>query len=81
MRAEHIRTEHPEHRQPSELTREQFWKHLKRVYEDVDPELANKTKSILLFGVVVKDHKEQPEAAVLCDDHHHAPTYTSKHRS
>ena len=52
--------------------REQFWKHM----EQVEP--LNKSKSILLFGAVAKEHHAQSEKAVLRDEHHHTPTCTSK---
>ena len=42
----HVRTDNPEHRQPHEFTRQEFWDHLLRVYKDVYPEPANQTGSI-----------------------------------
>ena len=30
----HVRTNNPDHRQPSSFTREEFWRHMERVYKD-----------------------------------------------
>ena len=51
----HVRTHDPDHTEPSEMTRGQFWAHLQRVRKEVYPKPANKTGSILLFGGVAKE--------------------------
>ena len=74
----HVRTNDPEHRQPDQMTREEFWKHLEQVYRDVYPEPANSTGSILLFGGVAKELHAASSQEELRHEHHHAPTYSSK---
>ena len=74
----HVRTDDPALRQPSSMTRKEFWQHLERVYKEVYPEPANKTGSILLFGAVSKEHHAESVHSELRDEHHHTPTYTSK---
>ena len=44
----HVRTNDPSHVQPDQMTRQQFWAHLEKVYEEVYPEPANATGSILV---------------------------------
>ena len=74
----HVRTHNPSHVQPNQMTRKEFWAHLERVYKDVYPEAANKTGSILLFGGVAKEWHAESTQVELRDEHHHAPTYSSK---
>ena len=74
----HVRTHDPQHVQPQDLTRAEFWAHLERVYKDVYPEPANKTGSILLFGGVAKEFHAAAGDLALREEHHHAPTYSTK---
>ena len=74
----HVHTEDRGHRQPSQLTRNEFWDHLERVYKEVYPEPANKSGSILLFGMVVKELHPESTQTELCMEHHHAATYCSQ---
>ena len=74
----HVRTNNVSHVQPKDLSREQFWAHLERVYKDVYPEPANKTGSILLFGGVAKEWHASSNDQALREEHHHAPTYSTK---
>ena len=46
----HVRTSDPSHVQPDQMTRQQFVEHLEKVYEDVYPEPANATGSILVHS-------------------------------
>ena len=75
----YARTHEPSHVQPCDMTRQEFWAHLMRVYKDVYPEPANKTGSILLFGGVAKELHASASEDALREEHHHAPTYSSKH--
>ena len=74
----HVRTNDPSHVQPDQMTRQQFWEHLEKVYEEVYPEPANATGSILLFGGVAKELHAESTKCELRHEHHHAPTYSSK---
>ena len=51
----HVKTDDPSHVQPHQISRPELWEHLERVYKEVYPEPANRTGSILLFGMVVKE--------------------------
>ena len=51
----HVRTSDPAHVQPGQLSRQEFWAHLERVYREVYPEPGNRSGSILLFGAVAKE--------------------------
>ena len=73
-----VRTNNPTHRQPATFSRESFWNFLCGVYREVYPEPANDTGSIVLFGMVVKEHHAASALDVLRDEHHHAPVYTSR---
>ena len=73
-----VRTDNVAHKQPSQFTRKGFWLHVKRVYKEVYPEPANNTGSILLFGMVAKEMHASSSKDELRDEHHHAPTYSSK---
>ena len=73
-----VRTHNAAHKQPSQFTRKGFWLHLKRVYRETYPEPANNTGSILLFGMVAKEMHASSAKDELRDEHHHAPTYSSK---
>ena len=73
-----VRTNNPQHRQPHELTQEEFFEHLARVYREVYPEPANRHGSILLFGLVVSERHAQSAKEILRDLHHHGATYSSK---
>ena len=57
----HVRTDNPAHKQPDSFTREDFWRHLERVYRDVYPSASTRTGSILLFGVVAKEKHAHSE--------------------
>ena len=74
----HARTSDLSHVQPSQMTRMEFWEHLVRVYKDVYPEPANRTGSILLFGVVAKELHAEAGQDALRHEHHHAPIYCTK---
>ena len=74
----HVRTHDANHVQPRDMSRQAFWAHLERVYKDVYPEPANKTGSILLFGGVAKELHADSRDEALREEHHHAPTYSSK---
>ena len=39
----HVRTHEASHKQPASFTREEFWRHLERVYRDVYPNAGNKS--------------------------------------
>ena len=73
----HVRTGQPAHRQPDTLTREEFWHLLVDAYKDIYPEEANKTGSIVLFGLVVKEHHAASQQEPLRAEHHHCAAYTS----
>ena len=74
----HVRTTNPNHVQPSQLTRKQFWDHLLRCYREAYPDATSKTGAILQFGLVVKElHKESTHEHDRAE-HHHAPTYCSE---
>jgi hypothetical protein len=73
----HVRTHDPTHRQPDSFTREEFWRHMERVYKDVYPNAANRTGSILLFGLVAKERHQASAKQAERDEHHHCPCYTS----
>jgi hypothetical protein len=51
----HCRTNNPEHVQPHQMSRRQFWEHLEKVYAEVYPEQGSLTGSILAFGVVATE--------------------------
>ena len=77
----HVKTDDPSHVQPHQLSRRELWEHLERVYKEVYPEPANRTGSILLFGMVVKELHAESTRDELRHEHHHAPTYcTKQHR-
>jgi hypothetical protein len=73
----HVRTSDPNHRQPSSFSRKQFWQHLCTVYAEVYPDNANKTGSIVLFGLTVKEKHGLANQDVLRDEHHHTAMYCS----
>ena len=75
----YARTHEPSHVQPCDMTRQEVWAHLTRVYKDVYPEPAHKTGSILLFGGVAKELHASASEEGLREEHHHAPAYSSKH--
>ena len=74
----HVRTSDPTHVQPRQLSRQDFWAHLERVYKEVYPEPANQSGSILLFGAVAKELHAESAKEELRDVHHHAPVYCTK---
>jgi energy-coupling factor transporter ATP-binding protein EcfA2 len=53
----HVTTQDPDHKQPSEFTREAFWLHLAKCYKEVYPDVSSPTGSILAFGFVAKEFK------------------------
>ena len=72
-----VRTQNPNHKQPETFEREDFWKHMCKVYRECYPESAHKTGSILLFGLVAQERhagsaREQERAL-----HYHFIAYTS----
>ena len=74
----HVRTRDPSHRQPETFTREQFWRHMEKVYKDVYPSAANRTGSILLFGAVAKEKHQLSGRDQERAEHHHCLCYTSE---
>ena len=74
----HVHTHDATHKQPGEMTRQEFWGQLERVYKEVYPEPANRSGSILLFGTVVKELHSDSAREELRQEHHHAATYCSK---
>lgn len=73
----HVRTHELQQKQPSSFTREAFWRHMERVYKDVYPNAANRTGSILLFGVVAKERHRASGREQEREEHHHCPCYTA----
>ena len=63
-----VETSNPEHKKPSDFTREQFYKHLEKCYLEVYPDASSPTGTILLFGAVA----QEPPV------HLHAPTFSRK---
>ena len=74
----HIQTTDPRHRQPESFSRLEFWQHILRCYKAVYPEAANKTESIVLFGIVVKELHAESREDSLRHQHHHAAVYCSR---
>ena len=73
----HVRTFKPQHVQPSSMTREEFWLHLARCYEEVYPDPSSATGSILQFGLVVKEQHHNAIREADRDEHKHAATFCS----
>ena len=75
----HVRTSNLADRQPESFTRQGFFEHLRTVYEDVYPEPANPSGSILLFGAVAKERHAQSKDEECRAEHHHAQVFCSTH--
>ena len=74
----HVSTNDSNHVQPGDMTREQFWNHLAKVYAEVYPDCTSPTGSILLFGLVAQ---EEHQGAVLIahnKTHKHCATFSTR---
>ena len=57
----HIRTSNPNHVQPEQMTRKQFWNYLCKVYREAYPSADSPTGSCLQFGLVATErHRDAP---------------------
>ena len=75
----HVRTHSETDVQPHQFTREEFYRHIERVYREEYPEPANKhSGSIALFGMVVKEWHAESADTCLRDEHHHCAVFASK---
>jgi hypothetical protein len=74
----HVQTRNSEHRQPSSFTREEFWKHIEKVYLEAYPDKTSKSGSILQFGAVAKERHKGSQKTQNGDEHHHACTSSKK---
>ena len=74
----HSRTTNPADKQPEQFTREGFWLHLERVYNEVYPDPTSPTSSILQFGAVVKERHTASNQFGGRFTHHHATAFASK---
>ena len=70
----HVRTFNVAWVQPEQVTREETWKHLEKVYAEVYPVASSPTKSILAFGVVCQERHRASKVANQRDLHSHTPT-------
>ena len=73
----HVKTGNPDHRQPSTLSREEFWEHVCQCYREAYPEDANPTKSILLFGIVARERHHNSQREQEREVHTHFIAYCS----
>lgn len=74
----HVRTKNPQDNQPESFSRAGFWWHISRVYQEVYPDAANRSGSILLFGCVAKEYHAPDPVTNIRHEHHHAPVCCSK---
>ena len=74
----HVRTESADHIQPASMSKEEFWNHMCKVYKEVYPETANKTQSILFFGMVAEEFHSNSDRPEERDPHKHFAAYTTK---
>ena len=70
----HVKTANAADRQPHEFSRSAFYAHLERCYAEAYPQRGTRSKSILLFGAVVKE-AHAAAADGTRHEHHHAATY------
>ena len=73
----HVKTGNPQHRQPAEFSREEFWAHMCKVYAEAYPEEANPTKSILMFGIVARERHHNSQREQERELHTHFIAYCS----
>ena len=73
----HVRTNSATDVQPSQLTREAFWDHLMKCYQEAYPRADSETGSILEFGIVSKEKHKDARLDVDRSEHHHAAIYSS----
>ena len=76
----HVRTFSTSDIQPDQMTREDLWEHLLRVYSEAYPLSGSPTGSIVLFGLIVQErHAAGPDAdralhrhaAIVCNSQHY----------
>ena len=73
----HIHTNSAADVQPSQLTRDAFWDHLMKCYQEAYPRADSETGSILEFGIVCKEKHKDTTRDVDRSEHHHAAIYSS----
>ena len=71
----HVRTKNPQDVLPDQLTREEFWEHILRCYQEVYPKAESETGSILQFGLVCKEKHKDAVRDIDRSEHHHAATF------
>ena len=74
----HVKTDNPEHKQPETFSKEEFWLHMCRVYKDTYPEAANRTDSIMLFGLVARELHKKSFRMEERNPHNHFIAYTAQ---
>ena len=73
----HVRTKSARDIQPNQLTREAFWEHLMKCYQEAYPKADAETGSILEFGIVCKEKHKDAARDVDRSEHHHAAIHSS----
>eukprot|EP00973_Karenia_brevis_P010733 1453604-Karenia_brevis.AAC.1 len=57
--------------QPDQLTRMEMWRLILQIYQEAYPDADAKTKSIVKFGLVVKEKHHDAPAEADQSEHHH----------
>ena len=70
----HVKTADARDRQPHDFSRAEFYAHLEQCYAEAYPQRGTRSKSIILFGAVVKE-AHAAAADGTRHEHHHAATY------
>ena len=72
-----VRTRNPEHKQPHEFSRKQFYQHLERCYAEAYP--CNGTRSgILMFGLVAQERHAAGVQEEYSAVHFHCAAFTQE---
>lgn len=74
----HVRTYNPAYVQPEQVTREETWKHLEKVYAEAYPVAGSPTKSHLAFGLVCQERHLTSPVTFQRDLHRHVPTVATE---
>jgi len=75
-----VATSNHDHVQPSEMSREQFWGHLLRCYQEAYPDADADSGCILAWGLVaLEKHHNAPKWEDRCEHFHAACFTTAKH--
>jgi hypothetical protein len=74
----HCRTHNPQDVQPHQLSREDFWNHLVKCYQEAYPKADADTGSPLEFGLVCKELHKDAQREEDRSEHHHAATFSSE---